>query len=96
VGGHDGTDALGRIGNLATVGDNIANAAAHVEGLYREFSATQALFNNGVALAVKDGVNLGSVFAPARLRRPGRVAGCVLAAGSVLKWCAAGVRANDP
>lgn len=55
--------ALGGLGNLAAVGGDLANAAASAQGLYRITSATQALLNNGGALAVKDGANLGAVLA---------------------------------
>jgi hypothetical protein len=54
-------------GNGAAVGGNIANAYASAQGLYRVSSATQALLSNGAALAVKDGANLGAVFANGKL-----------------------------
>ena len=55
--------ALASIGNTATVGGNLANAFASVEGVYRVSDATRALLSAGGALAVKDGANLGAVFA---------------------------------
>ncbi|WP_277210581.1 hypothetical protein [Isoptericola croceus] len=60
---HGLATAVGGLGNLAAVGGNLANAAASAQGLYRVTSTTQALLNNGGALAVKDGANLGAVFA---------------------------------
>ncbi|MCK6211567.1 hypothetical protein KZX45_13535 [Georgenia sp. EYE_87] len=51
------------VGNTATAGGNLANAISSAQGLYRVNSATQALLDNGAALAVKDGANLGAVFA---------------------------------
>ncbi|MFD3452875.1 hypothetical protein ACFWVC_11925 [Streptomyces sp. NPDC058691] len=53
---------LAAIGNAATVGGNLANAFASVQGLYRFSSATQAVLRAGGTLAVKDGANLGAVF----------------------------------
>lgn len=58
---------LGSIGNAATVGGNLANAFAGVEGLYRTTSATQAILNAGGTLAVKDGANLGAIFANGKI-----------------------------
>ena len=59
--------ALASIGNTATVGGNLANAFASVEGVYRVGDATRALLSAGGALAVKDGANLGAVFANGRI-----------------------------
>ena len=50
-------------GNAATVGGNLGNALASVQGLYRVSDATRALLQSGGALAVKDGANLGAIFA---------------------------------
>jgi len=50
-------------GNAATVGGNFGNALASVQGLYRVSDATRALLQSGGALAVKDGANLGAIFA---------------------------------
>ncbi|MEW2423131.1 hypothetical protein AB0911_21555 [Streptomyces nigra] len=60
---------LAAIGNTATVGGNLGNAFASVQGLYRLGAATQAWLNAGATLAVKDGANLGAVL----LRSGGRV-----------------------
>ncbi|MCT2589794.1 hypothetical protein LHJ74_07675 [Streptomyces sp. N2-109] len=54
--------ALASIGNTATVGGNLANAFASVEGVYRLGDAARAYLSAGGALAVKDGANLGAVF----------------------------------
>ncbi|MGW3656926.1 hypothetical protein ACWD6R_15075 [Streptomyces sp. NPDC005151] len=54
--------ALASIGNTATVGGNLANAFAGVEGVYRLGDAARAYLSAGGALAVKDGANLGAVF----------------------------------
>lgn len=59
--------ALASIGNTATVGGNLASAFASVEGVYRVSDATRALLSAGGALAVKDGANLGAVFANGRI-----------------------------
>lgn len=58
-----GATVLASIGNTATVGGNLANALASAQGLYRISDTTQALLNSGATLAVKDGANLGAVFA---------------------------------
>lgn len=52
---------LASIGSTATVGGNLGNAFASVQGLYRISDATQALLKAGGTLAVKDGANLGTV-----------------------------------
>ncbi|MEV7425549.1 hypothetical protein [Streptomyces sp. NPDC091212] len=54
--------ALAAIGNTATVGGNLANAFASVEGVYRLGDAARAYLSAGGALTVKDGANLGAVF----------------------------------
>ncbi|AXI78782.1 hypothetical protein [Peterkaempfera bronchialis] len=59
--------ALASIGNTATVGGNFANAFASVEGVYRVGDATRAFLSAGGTLAVKDGANLGAVFANGRI-----------------------------
>jgi len=59
--------ALASIGNTATVGGNLANAFAGVEGIYRLSNASRAYLSAGGALAVKDGANLGAVFANGRI-----------------------------
>jgi hypothetical protein len=59
--------ALASIGNTATVGGNLANAFARVEGIYRLTDASRAYLSAGGALAVKDGANLGAVFANGRI-----------------------------
>jgi len=55
------------VGNAATIGGNLANAYASAQGLYRVSSATQTLLNSGATLAVKDGANLGAVFANGKI-----------------------------
>jgi len=60
------------VGDTATVGGNLANASASVRGLYQVDAATQALLNNGGAFAVKDGANLGTVFANGKIVAQGR------------------------
>ncbi|GAB3897005.1 hypothetical protein [Microbispora bryophytorum] len=59
--------ALASIGNTATVAGNLGNAFASVQGLYRISDATQALLKAGGSLAVKDGANLGAVFANGKI-----------------------------
>ncbi|WP_328720739.1 hypothetical protein OHT52_15510 [Streptomyces sp. NBC_00247] len=54
--------ALASIGNTATVGGNLANAFASVEGVYRVGDAARAYLSAGGVLAIKDGANLGAVF----------------------------------
>ncbi|MFI9580973.1 hypothetical protein ACIHCQ_03865 [Streptomyces sp. NPDC052236] len=59
--------ALASIGNTATVGGNLANAFASVEGVYRLGDAARAYLSAGGALAAKDGANLGAVFANGKI-----------------------------
>lgn len=59
--------ALASIGNTATVGGNLANAFASVEGVYRIGDTARALLSTGGTLAVKDGANLGTVFVNGRI-----------------------------
>lgn len=54
-------DALAAVGNASTVGGNIAQAAAGVQGLYRMADESKALIEAGGRLAVKDGKNLGTI-----------------------------------
>ncbi|MGW1401177.1 hypothetical protein ACWCRF_21505 [Streptomyces sp. NPDC002405] len=58
---------LASIGNTATVAGNLGNAFAGMQGLYRISDATQALLRAGGTLAVKDGANLGAVFANGKI-----------------------------
>ncbi|MFJ6198260.1 hypothetical protein [Micromonospora sp. NPDC092111] len=58
---------LASIGNTATVAGNLGNAFASAQGLYRLSSTTQALLKAGGTLAVKDGANLGAVFANGKI-----------------------------
>ncbi|MDQ7911182.1 hypothetical protein RB614_42510 [Phytohabitans sp. ZYX-F-186] len=58
---------LASIGNTATVAGNLGNAFASAQGLYRLSSTTQALLKAGGTLAVKDGANLGAIFANGRI-----------------------------
>jgi hypothetical protein len=58
---------LASLGNTATAAGGLAHAFAGAQGLYRISSATQALLKAGGTLAVKDGANLGAVFAHGRI-----------------------------
>ncbi|GAA2738011.1 hypothetical protein [Actinocorallia aurantiaca] len=58
---------LASIGNTATVAGNLGTAFASVQGLYRISDATQSLLKAGGTLAVKDGANLGAVFANGKI-----------------------------
>ena len=58
---------LASIGNTATVAGNIGHAFASAQGLYRVTDATLAMLKAGGTLAVKDGANLGSIFAHGRI-----------------------------
>ncbi|WP_033306019.1 hypothetical protein RFN58_12800 [Streptomyces iakyrus] len=64
---------LAAIGNTATVAGNLGNAFASVQGLYRLSAATQAWLNAGATLAVKDGANLGAVFANGKIVHQARL-----------------------
>lgn len=64
---------LAAIGNTATVAGNLGNALASVQGLYRLSAATQAWLNAGATLAVKDGANLGAVFANGKIVHQARL-----------------------
>lgn len=65
--------ALASTGNAASVGGNLANAFASVEGLYKFTDATQALLNAGGTLAVKDGANLGAIFLNGKIAGQARI-----------------------
>jgi hypothetical protein len=56
--------ALAVVGNTATVGGNLAHAAAGMQGLYKISDESQALLNAGGRLAAKDGKNLGTIVLP--------------------------------
>ncbi|MGW1626012.1 hypothetical protein [Streptomyces sp. NPDC002172] len=58
---------LASIGNTATVAGNLGNAFAGAQGLYRISNATQTLLKTGGTLAIKDGANLGAVFANGKI-----------------------------
>lgn len=58
------SSALSVAGNTATVGGNIADAIAGLQGLYRVSAGTQALLNSGATLAAKEGAHLGSMLLP--------------------------------
>ncbi|GKQ34115.1 hypothetical protein [Streptomyces sp. A012304] len=64
---------LAAIGNTATVAGNLGNAFASVQGLYRLSAASQAWLNAGATLAVKDGANLGAVFANGKIVHQARL-----------------------
>ncbi|MFJ5207033.1 hypothetical protein [Streptomyces nigra] len=64
---------LAAIGNTATVAGNLGNALASVQGLYRLSAATQAWLNAGATLAIKDGANLGAVFANGKIVHQARL-----------------------
>nr|WP_252980899.1 hypothetical protein [Streptomyces chartreusis] len=64
---------LAAIGNTATVAGNLGNALASVQGLYRLSAATQAWLNAGATLAVKNGANLGAVFANGKIVHQARL-----------------------
>ncbi|MTB87238.1 hypothetical protein H9L21_07250 [Aeromicrobium senzhongii] len=51
-------------GTAATVGGNLAQGAASMQGLYRLSEESRALLNAGGRLAVKDGKNLGTILLP--------------------------------
>ncbi|MGN5635252.1 hypothetical protein [Streptomyces sp. AC154] len=53
--------ALASIGNTATVGGNLANSFAGMEGVYRLGDTARAYLSAGGTLAVRDGANLGTV-----------------------------------
>lgn len=55
--------ALAALGNAATVGGNLATAAAQSHGLYRLADASRAILDAGATLAVKDGAHLGAMLA---------------------------------
>lgn len=64
---------LASIGNTATVAGNLGTAFASVQGLYRLGAGTQAWLNAGATLAVKDGANLGAVFANGKIVHQARL-----------------------
>ncbi len=59
---HDHVNnALSVVGNGATVGGNLAQAATGMQGLYRMADESQALLKAGGKLAAKDGKSLGTI-----------------------------------
>ncbi|MFV2172562.1 hypothetical protein ACFHW2_14105 [Actinomadura sp. LOL_016] len=64
---------LASVGNAATVGGNLANAFASLEGLYRTTDLTQAILNAGGTLAIKDGANIGAVFFNGKIIHQARI-----------------------
>lgn len=54
-------DVLSAVGNASTVGGNLVQAAAGMQGLYRMADESKALIEAGGRLAVKDGKNLGTI-----------------------------------
>ena len=58
---------LATLGHTAAVAGDIGTALAGMQGLYRLSSTTQALLSSGGALAVKDGANLGAIFANGKI-----------------------------
>lgn len=59
--------ALGSVGNIATIAGNLAEAAAGAQGLFRVNEATLALLKGGAEMAAKDGAKLGSIFQNGKL-----------------------------
>ncbi len=60
-------EALGSVGNIATIAGNLAEAAAGAQGLFRVNEATLALLKGGAEMAAKDGAKLGSIFQNGKL-----------------------------
>lgn len=92
-------EALGMAGNVGTLGGNIAGM---FQGVYRVDATTQALFNSGAQLAVKDGANLGAIFMNGKLVAQARfipvaatVAGLAAAIGPVLAMMALQTMISD-
>jgi hypothetical protein len=54
--------ALAGVGDLGSIGGNLANVLSNAQGLYRVNDATMALLKSGGELAVKDGAKLGGIF----------------------------------
>jgi hypothetical protein len=94
---------LSSVGNAATVGGNVGNAAAGAQGLYRLSDATLAALRTGGTLAVKDGANLGAVFANGKIVTQARlipvaavgVASAAAAIGPVLAMVAIQIALNE-
>jgi len=62
---HDHVNnAVSLVGNGATVGGNLAQAAMGMQGLYKMADESQALLKAGGKLAAKDGKNLGTILMP--------------------------------
>ena len=57
-------NALSVLGNGATVGGNLAQAAMGMQGLYKMADESQALLKAGGKLAAKEGKNLGTILLP--------------------------------
>jgi hypothetical protein len=53
---------LAAIGDVGTIGGNVANVISNAQGLYRVNDATMALLKSGGELAAKDGAKLGAIF----------------------------------
>ncbi len=53
--------AVAALGGAATLGGNLANAVASVQGLFRLGEPSAALLRGGAQLVAKDGANLGTI-----------------------------------
>lgn len=94
-------NSLGALGNAASVGGNLAQAAANAKGLYRLSDASFQLLKNGGQLASKDGANLGAILnngkivAQARLVPVSMAAPALAAIGPAIAMMALQMQLNE-
>lgn len=76
--------ALGSVGNLATISGNLAEAAASAQGLFRVNDATLSLLKSGAEMATKDGAKLGAIFKNGELVAQARFVPASMTAGTAI------------
>ena len=76
--------ALGSMGNLATIGGNLAEASASLKGLYRLAPETMKYIQGGAQMATKDGAKLGALIKNGKIVGQARFVPATLTAGAAL------------
>lgn len=76
--------ALGSVGNLATISGNLAEAATKAQGLFRVDDATLSLLKSGAEMASKDGAKLGAIFKNGELVAQARFIPASMTAGTAI------------
>src|SRR5699024_2920313 len=76
--------ALGSVGNLATISGNLAEAATKAQGLFRVDDATLSLLKSGAEMATKDGAKLGAIYKNGELVAQARFMPASMTAGTAI------------